>query len=79
MAPSSDLSTVYTVMLRLKEAANQLGQTHLPLCFDMGLLSKALETLWAQPKELEGIILLEGGMHLLMSVISNPKGNYVIY
>lgn len=70
MAPPSDLSTVYTVMLRLKEAANSLGQKHVPLCFDMGLLPKALEITWSHPKELEGVILMEGGMHLLMSVIA---------
>ena len=39
MAPASDISTVYTIMLRLKEAANALGQKYLPLCFDMGLLT----------------------------------------
>ena len=70
MAASSDPSTIYTVMLRLKEAANSLGQRHLPLCFDMGLYSKAAEIKWSRPKELEDIILVEGGMHLLMSVIS---------
>ena len=57
-------------MLRLKEAANALGQQYLPLCFDMGLLTKALEIVWAHPTELEGVILVEGGMHLLMSVIA---------
>ena len=70
MAHSSDPSTIYTVMLRLKEAANSLGQRYLPLCFDMGLYTKASEIKWSRPKELEDIILVEGGMHLLMSVIS---------
>ena len=76
MAPASDISTVYTIMLRLKEAANALGQKYLPLCLDMGLLTKALEIVWAHPTELEGVILVEGGMHLLMSVIAGIGNLY---
>lgn len=45
-----------------------------PLCFVMGSLSKALKIVWAKPNEFEGtctcISLLEGDMHLPLSVIS---------
>ena len=33
----------------------------------MGLHTKASEIRWLRPRELEGIILVDGGMHLLMS------------
>ena len=70
MANPTEPSTVYTTLKRLKEAANLLGQAHIPVTFDMGLLTKALEITWANPDELKGIIPCDGGMHLLMSVIS---------
>ena len=35
----------------------------------MGLLSMALEIVWARPEELSGVVPLEGGMHFLMSVL----------
>lgn len=68
MAPPNDFSTVYTVLKRTKEQMNALGQTICPIVFDMGLLSKALEIVWANPREFEGVYPLEGGMHFLMSV-----------
>lgn len=70
MATPSDLSTVYTTLMRAKESINKLGQTHIPIFFDMGRLPKAPEITWAYPEELEGVIPCEGGMHLLMSVLS---------
>ena len=36
----------------------------------LGLLTKALEITWSRPNELSGVILCEGGMHLLMSIFS---------
>ena len=49
---------------------NALGQSHCLTFFDMGLLTKALDLVWANSEELNGIILLEGGMHLLMSLFA---------
>ncbi len=70
MAPPNDFSTVYTTMKRIKEAASALGQSHTPIVFDMGLLTKALEISWNSKDDLEGVIPCEGGMHLLMSVFA---------
>ena len=69
MANPTDPSTIYTTLLRSKEAVNVLGHDHVPVFFDMGLLMKALEIIWSQ-EDLSSIIPCEGGMHLLMSVIS---------
>ena len=65
MAPPSDYSTIYTTLKRTKECVNALGQSEVPVYFDMGLLTKALEITWAKPVELQGVIPCEGGMHLL--------------
>lgn len=70
MAPPGDLSTVYTTLLRLKEAATTLGQTTVPVFFDLGLLTKALEITWSRSDELKGVVPCEGGMHLLMSLFA---------
>ena len=70
MAPSSDYSTIYTTLKRTKECVNALGQSEVPVYFDMGLLTKALEITWAKPMELQGVIPCEGGMHLLMCVFA---------
>ena len=70
MAPPTDYNTIYTTLLRNKEIANSLGYKHLPIFFDMGLLTKALEITWAQPEVLQGIYPCEGGMHLLMAVMA---------
>ena len=70
MAPPTDYSTVYTTLKRVKECLNALGQTHTPVYFDMGLLTKALEITWAKPVDLQGVIPCEGGMHFLMAVFA---------
>ena len=70
MAPPNDPATVYTTLLRFKEAASALGHSVVPACFDMGLLTKALEIVWSHQNELSGVIPIEGGMHFLMSVFS---------
>ena len=50
MAPPTDYNTIFTTLLRNKEIANSLEYKHLPIFFDMGLLTKALEITWAQPE-----------------------------
>ena len=70
MANPTEHQTIYTTLMRIKEAMNNLGQTNVPVVFDMGLLTKALEITWANHEELSGVIPCYGGMHLLMSTIA---------
>ena len=67
MVPPSDYSTIYTTLKCTNEYVNALGQNDVPIYFDMGLLTKALEITWKTPVELQGIPF-EGDMHLLMCV-----------
>ena len=69
-ANPTEPSTIYTILLRLKKSLNLMGQEHVPVCFDMGLLSKALEIVWANPQELKGVIPFDGGMHFFMCVMA---------
>ena len=62
------LSTVNTTLLQIQQAANQMGQTDVPIYFDMGLQGKALEVILAQPGVFKAIVLRDRGMHVLMSV-----------
>ena len=70
MAKPTDYSGVYTTLLRAKEVMNEVGQMYIPVVFDMGLLSLALEIVWSQDDTLKGIIPVEGGMHFLMSIFA---------
>ena len=69
MSNPTDHQTIYTTLRLLKEAMNNFGQPYAPIVFEMCLLMKALEITWAHPRELK-LVLFEGGMHLVMSVIS---------
>ena len=52
MAPPNDPATIYTTLLKSKEAASAMGHSVIPTCFDMGLLTKVLEIVWANHIEL---------------------------
>ena len=75
MAPPSDHSTTCTTLLKIKDVTNELGFMYIPNCFDMGLLNKALEITWSQ-NDIDGMILCEGGMHILMSYIAGIGNIY---
>ncbi|XP_053373036.1 uncharacterized protein LOC123541526 [Mercenaria mercenaria] len=70
MSTPTHYNTVYTTLKRIKEQMNALGQSNCPVFFDMGLLTKALEVVWARQPELSGVIPMEGGMHFLMAVFA---------
>lgn len=70
MAPPTDYATVFTTLLCSKEAANKLGHEFIPVVFDIGILAKALELVWANSVELSSVIPSEGGMHFIMSVFA---------
>ncbi|KAH3746960.1 hypothetical protein DPMN_181380 [Dreissena polymorpha] len=70
MSKPTNYSTIYKTLLLAKEVANALGQSHISVVFDMGLLYKALEIVWIQDDDLKGVIPMDGGMHLLMSIFA---------
>ena len=56
MSKPDDYNNIYTVLKCTKEQINALGQSVCPIIFDMGLLAKALEIVWARPEELSGVV-----------------------
>ena len=58
------------------KAVNFLGEMHIPIFFNMGLLTKAYEIIWTQPDNLPGIVQYEGGIHVLTSVFSATQWLY---
>ena len=47
-----------------------LGREISHITFHMGLLTKALEIVWARPMELNGVVTMAEGMHFLMSAFA---------
>ena len=72
-ASPSDLSTIFTTLLRLVEIAQELGQSHILVTADLAIYSKAQQILWSRPKSLEGKVTMRlgGGMHLIMAFLAS--------
>jgi len=71
-ASPSDLSTIFTTLLRLVETAQELGQPHILVTADLAIYSKAQQILWSRPKSLEGKVTMRlGGMHLTMAFLAS--------
>ncbi len=76
-APHTDLSTIYTTLLKLLTVAEKLGQPHILVTADLAIYLKAQQILWSKPESLAGKVTMRlGGMHLLMAFIASI-GNYL--
>ena len=71
-ASPSDPSTIYTVLIKLVEVCEKLGQEYILVTADMAIYSKAQEILWSKPERLGGRITMRiGGMHLTMTFLAS--------
>lgn len=70
MAPPKAFDIAYTILKHTQEQMIALGQEFDHKTFDMGLLPKALEIVWAIPEEFSGFIPIEGGMHYMKALMS---------
>jgi len=71
-APPTDLSTIYTILLRLVQIAAKLGQPHILVTADCAIYSKAQQIMWNKPAALDGKLTMRlGGMHLTMSFVAS--------
>ena len=48
-SPPTDLSTFYTILLKLAQVAEKVGQDHILVTADLVIYSKAQEILWSKP------------------------------
>ena len=71
-APPSDISTIYTTLLKLVAIAKHLGQRHILVTADLAIYSKAQQIVWNRPKQLDGMVTMRlGVMHLIMAYIAS--------
>ena len=77
-APPTDLTTIYTILLRLVQIAEKLDQSHILVTADCAIYSKAQQILWNKPALLDGKVTMRlGGMHLNMAYIASIGKLYV--
>lgn len=68
----SDLSTIFTTLLRLVEIAKELGQPRILVTADLAIYSKAQQILWSKPEPLvDKVTMRLGGMHLIMAFLAS--------
>ncbi|XP_014680008.1 PREDICTED: uncharacterized protein LOC106819957 [Priapulus caudatus] len=71
-ASPSDLSTIFTTLLRLVHISEELGQHHILITADLAIYSKAQQILWSRPEPLVGKVTMRlGGMHLIMAFLAS--------
>ena len=71
-APPTDLTTIYTILLRLVQIAEKLDQSHILVTADCAIYSKAHQILWSKPALLDGNVTTRlGVMHLNMAYIAS--------
>ena len=70
--PPMDLTTIYTILLRLVQIADKLDQCHILVRADCAIYSKAQQILWNKPAQLDGKVTMRlGGMHFNMAYIAS--------
>ena len=76
-APLTDLTTIYTILLRLVQIAEKLDQSHILVTADCAIYSKAQQILWNKPALLDVKVTMRlGGMHLNMDYIASTGKLY---
>ena len=71
-APPTDLTTIYTILLRSVQIAEKLDQCHILVKADCVVYSKVQHILWNKPAHLDGKVTMSlGGMHLNMAYIES--------
>ena len=76
-APPTDLTTIYTILLRLVQIAEKLDQSHILVTAECAIYSKAQHILCNKPAQLDGKVTMRlGGMHLNMAYISSIRKLY---
>ena len=76
-APPTDLTTIYTILLRLVQIAEKLDQCHILVTAECAIYSKAQHILWNKPALLDGKVTMRlGGVHWNMAYISSIRKLY---
>ena len=76
-ASPTELSTVYTLLKKSVEMAEQIGLDDTVVVLDQAIYAKALEVVWKQQEEFQSVVLRMVSFHVacvLMSVIGKRFG-----
>lgn len=68
--PSTDPSTIYTVLVYLKTIMEKLGQPHSVITFDLALYKIAKDIQWSRPSEFENTVVRMGGFHIMKNYLA---------
>ena len=60
-APPTDLSTIYTTLMKLVVVAKKLGQPHILVTRDLAIYLKAQQILWTKPESLARKVTMRFG------------------
>ena len=66
-SPATDLKTAYEVLCRGREIKNRLQLNAVACVFDQAFYAKAMEVLWKQKEQFEGLVVMVGGLHYWQS------------
>ena len=69
-SPATDLKTAYEVLCRGCEIRDRLQLKAVVCVFDQAFYAKAIEVYWKQKSQFQGIVLMMGGFHLLMTLLA---------
>ena len=69
-ASPTELPTVYTVLQRSLQMADQLGQQDVIVVFDQAIYAKALEVLWQNQQQFQRLVVRIGSFHTICAFLS---------
>lgn len=69
-ASPTELPTVYTVLQRSLQMAQQLGQRDVIVVFDQAIYAKALEVLWQNKDQFQRLVVRIGSFHTICAFLA---------
>lgn len=69
-ASPTELPTVYTILQRSLQMADQLGQRDVIIVFDQAIYAKALEIVWQNPQQFQRVVLRMGTFHTVCAFLA---------
>ena len=69
-ASPTELPTVYTILQRSLQLADQLGQRDVVTVFDQPIYAKALDIVWQNPQQFQRVVLRMGTFHTVCAFLA---------
>ena len=69
-ASPTELPTVYSLLQRSLQMADQLGQRDMIIVFDQAIYAQALEIVWQNPQQFQRVVLRMGIFHTVCTFLA---------